>query len=38
MSFPIFYKVSTLEDYEVDRLEVEAWQHVELTNTNSTRI
>ncbi len=38
MSFPIFNKVSSLKDDEVDRLEVEAWRHVELTNTNRTRI
>ncbi|MDF2924850.1 MAG: hypothetical protein K0R57_3764, partial [Paenibacillaceae bacterium] len=26
-----------LEDDEVDRFGVEAWQHVELTNTNRSR-
>ena len=38
MRFPIFYKVRSQKDYLVDRLEVEAWQHVELTSTNRSRI
>ena len=32
------YIVSAVEDYNVDRLEVEDWQQFELTSTNSTRI
>ena len=30
MSFPL----RIVEDYDVDRLEVQAWQHVQLTSTN----
>ena len=37
MSFPIEI-VRTVEDYNVDRLEVEAYRYVELTSTNSSRI
>ena len=36
MCYP--YKgVKTLEEYEVDRAEVEVWQHMELTVTNRLR-
>ena len=38
MNFPILREVRFLVDYEVDRLEVEAWRHVELTSTNRSRI
>ncbi|OXB87123.1 hypothetical protein B9L19_17025 [Geobacillus thermocatenulatus] len=30
-------RVRSLEDDEVDRSEVEAWRHVELTDTNRSR-
>ena len=34
-SFPVSY--THLEEYEVDRAEVEVWQHMELTVTNRLR-
>ena len=37
MRFPILYGVRPLEDDEVDRSEVYAWQHVQLTDTNRSR-
>ena len=36
MRYPIA-RVRPLEDDEVDRAEVEAWQHVQLTVTNRSR-
>ena len=37
MRYPSHKWVRSLEDYKVDRAEVEAWQHVELTVTNRSR-
>ena len=37
MRYPILKEVNPLEDDEVDRAEVEVWQHMELTVTNRVR-
>ena len=37
MRFPFHKEVRPLEDYKVDRAEVEVWQHMELTVTNRSR-
>ena len=37
MRYPIRKEVNPLEDDEVDRAEVEVWQHMELTVTNRVR-
>ena len=35
--YPFQKEVRSLEDYKVDRAEVEVWQHMELTVTNRSR-
>ena len=37
MRYPSQKWVRSLEDYTVDRAEVEVWQHMELTVTNRSR-